>query len=430
MITMSAREEGRLRVLEQVLHGKLSQAQAAELLEMSVRQVRRLQRRYELEGGAGLVHQLRGQTSNRKLEAGLALRAQQLITAHYPDFGPTLACEMLAQHHAIVLSVESVRTLMIGAGLWRAKRKRQTPIHPMRERRACRGELIQIDGSPHDWFEGRGPRCTLLVFIDDATSQLMALRFVPAETTAAYMQTLHSYILQHGLPACLYSDRHSIFRTTKACEIKPLAPTQFARALDSLGIEGIQASSPQAKGRVERANKTLQDRLVKALRLAGISDMSTANTWVAGYIEQHNRRFAVPARDPRDAHVRYLQASTKLDMILAHHYQRRLSKTLSCQFRSQILQVNAPGQQRRLAGQSVQITEQLDGTLVISFGQQVLEHQACERTVYVKPVADTKTLNPRVQTALNERRRPDKTHPWKRWVGTTPNPQSQSIVPT
>ncbi len=197
MITMSTREEARLRVLEQVMQGKLSQSQAAGLLEVSVRQMRRLQRRYEAQGGAGLVHQLRGQVSNRKLDADLALRAQQLIMAHYPDFGPTLASEMLAQHHRLVLSIESVRTLMTDAGLWRPKRKRHRPIHPMRERRACRGELIQIDGSPHDWFEGRGPRCTLLVFIDDATSELMALRFAPAETTAAYMQTLHDYILQH-----------------------------------------------------------------------------------------------------------------------------------------------------------------------------------------------------------------------------------------
>lgn len=429
MITMSAREEGRLRVLEQVLHGKLSQVQAAGLLEVSVRQVRRLQRRYEREGGAGLVHQLRGQVSNRKLDGGLALRAQQLITAHYPDFGPTLASEMLAQHHGLTLSVESVRILMIGAGLWRAKRKRPAPIHPMRERRACRGELVQIDGSPHDWFEGRAPRCTLLVFIDDATSALMALRFVPAETTAAYLQTLYGYILEHGLPACLYSDRHSIFRTSKGAEEHRRA-TQFARALHSLGIEDIQASSPQAKGRVERANQTLQDRLVKALRLAGISDMSTANAWVAGYIEQHNQRFSVPAKHVQDAHVPYRQEPERLDRILAHHYERRLSKTLCCQFRRQILQISAPGQQRRLAGQTVQIIEQLDGRLVVSYQQQVLAYQSCDRTVYIKPPVDAKTLNPRVQTALNERQRPAQTHPWKRWTGATPNPQSQPAVTT
>ena len=423
MITMSAREEARLRVLEQVIHGKVSQSQAAGLLAISVRQMRRLQRRYEAQGAAGLAHRLRGQVSNRQLDAGVVLRAQQLITAHYSDFGPTLASEMLARHHGLVLSVESVRTLMTGAGLWHPKRKRAKPIHPMRERRACRGELIQIDGSLHDWFEGRGPRCTLLVFIDDATSELMALRFVQAETTAAYMQTLRDYILRHGLPACLYSDRHSIFCTSNAVNDNPL-PTQFARALRSLGIEGIQASSPQAKGRVERANQTLQDRLIKALRLAGINDMASANAWVADYIEQHNRRFAVPARCAQDAHVPYLQASSKLDTILAHHYERRLSNTLSCQFRRQLLQISAPGQQRRLAGQTVQIIEQLDGLLVVSHQQKILAHHVCDRPSYVKGPVDAKTVNLRVQKALTERQRPAQNHPWKRWVGSIPNPRA------
>jgi len=425
MITMSTREEGRIRVLEQVLLGKLSQPQAAGLLEVSVRQMRRLQRRYEAQGGAGLVHKLRGQVSNRKLDVDLALRAQQLITAHYPDFGPTLASEMLVQHHNIVLSVESIRTLMIGAGLWRAKRKRQKSIHPMRERRASRGELIQIDGSPHDWFEGRGPRCTLLVFIDDATSEIMALHFTPTETTAAYMQTLRDYVLLHGLPACLYSDRHSIFCINKGADDNP-SPTQFARALKRLGIEGIQASSPQAKGRVERANQTLQDRLTKALRLAGIHDIAAANAWVAGYIEQHNKRFAVAACHPHDAHVQYLETRSQLDLILAHHFERRLSKTLSCQFRGQVLQISAPGQQRRLVGQTVQIMEQLDGRLVVCYKEKILDYQACDRARYVKPPVDSKALNSRVQTALNERSRPTKTHPWKRWVG----PASSTLNPS
>lgn len=400
-------------------------AQKLSAIHIGSLQLRRLQRRYEAQGGAGLVHQLRGQVSNRKLDAGLALRAQQLLTAHYPDFGPTLASEMLVQRHGISLSVESVRTLMIKAGLWRARRKRQPAIHPMRERRASRGELIQIDGSPHDWFEQRGPRCTLLVFIDDATSELMALRFVPAETTAAYMQTLRGYIDQHGLPACLYSDRHSIFRTSNAADDNPL-PTQFARALNSLGIEDIQASSPQAKGRVERANKTLQDRLIKALRLAGINDMHSANAWIGGYIAQHNRRFAIAPKSNQDAHVPYLQAPEQLDTILAHHYQRRLSSTLSCQFQRHILQIQAPGQQRRLAGQNVLIIAQLDGSLVVSFKQQILNYQSCDRTLYLKPVADARTLNPRVQNAMNKRRQPAKNHPWKRWTADSPNPQNHT----
>src|SRR5690606_37814900 len=201
----------------------------------------------------------------------------------------------------LALSVETVRRLMCEAGLWRAKRRRCKPIHPLRERRACRGELIQIDGSSHDWFEGRAPRCTFLVFIDDASSQLMALKFVAHETTLDYLGVLQDYILEHGLPACLYSDRHSVFVTSNATK-EEAQPTHFARALERLGIEGLQASSPQAKGRVERANQTLQDRLVKAMRLAGINDMQAANAWLPTYLAAHNRRFAVASAEPEDGH--------------------------------------------------------------------------------------------------------------------------------
>src|SRR3546814_2620728 len=196
MSTMSQKEVSRLRVLEQVGHGTLSQNEAAAVLQISARQLRRIQRRYESEGEAALAHGLRGRVSNRKLDPALVLQAQRFIAKHYTDFGPTLASEMLAEHHGIILSVESVRTLMRSAGLWRARRRRLKPIHPMRERRPRRGELIQIDGSPHDWFEGRGARCTLLVFIDDATSELMALRFARAETTTDYLPTLRQYIVE------------------------------------------------------------------------------------------------------------------------------------------------------------------------------------------------------------------------------------------
>lgn len=423
VITMSQKEVGRLRVLEQVRHGTLSQAAAAGVLQISVRQLRRIQRRYEAEGEAALAHGLRGRSSNRKLDEALVLRAQQLIARHYADFGPTLATEALAERHAIALSVESVRTLMRTAGLWRAKRRRVVPIHPIRERRPRRGELIQIDGSPHDWFEGRAPRCTLLVFIDDATSELMALRFVPTETTTGYLLALRQHIVEHGLPACVYSDRHSIFRTTNAQDPRP---TAFACALERLGVEGIQANSPQAKGRVERANQTLQDRLIKAMRLAGINDMDAANAWLSTYIKAHNQRFAVAAREPEDAHVPYQGSPEGLDLALAYHHERRLSKTLSCQFQQQIIQVHAPGQQRRLAGQQVRIIEHLDGRLELLHGRVSLAFEAVHKKDYVKPVEDAKSLNTRVHKALSRRPViPAADHPWRRWEGPAPNPRTQ-----
>jgi len=296
----------------------------------------------------------------------------------------------------------------------------------MRTRRARRGELIQIDGSLHDWFEGRSPRCTLLVFIDDATSELMALRFVPRETTHDYMQTLRDYILQHGLPMCLYSDRHSIFRTSNTQDPQP---TQFARALQRLGIEGIHANSPQAKGRVERANQTLQDRLIKAMRLAGINDMAAANAWVSQYIEHHNRRFAIAPAEPEDAHVAYLDDPETLDLLLAHVEERILSKTLSCQFHGQILQIHAPTQQRRLSGQTVQIIKRLDGALVVMHGKQTLPYTAMNKQECVKPAVDAKTLNDTVER-VRHRPGPATNHPWKRWQGATPNSSPPQALPS
>jgi len=417
MITMSQKEVGRLRVLEQVVHGVLSQSEAAALLQLSTRQLRRIQRGYESKGEAALAHGLRGRSSNRKLDDALVLRAQQLIAAHYADFGPTLACETLAERHGIVLSVESVRALMRSAGLWRARRRRLKPLHPMRERRPRRGELIQIDGSPHDWFEGRAARCTLLVFIDDATSELMALRFVRAESTTDYLLTLRQYIIEHGLPMCLYSDRHTIFRSTDA---EHPQSTYFARALERLGIEGIQASSPQAEGRVERANQTLQDRLIKAMRLARIDTMEAANAWLPTYLSRHNQRFAVVPAQPEDAHVPYRDSLDQLDVALACHHERRLSKTLSCQFHRHILQVHTA--QRALVGERVQILEHLDGRLQLRHAKASLSFEAIKKNDYVNPVEDAKSLNERVQTALKKRPAPPAaSHPWRAWQGTTPS---------
>ena len=258
-----------------------------------------------------MVSKKRGVPPNRRLSEKTKRQAIDLIGAHYRDFGPTLASEKLAELHGLDLSTESTRQLMIEAAYWQPRKGAGIRVHPMRERRARLGELIQIDGSPHDWFEGRGERCTLLVFIDDATGRLMQLRFAPTETTLGYMRVLHDHILAHGLPVALYSDKHSIFRVN-AKDADTEAETQFSRAARELGIECIHAHSPQAKGRVERANQTLQDRLVKEMRLAGISGMDSANAWLPGFTADFNRRFAVTPRDSQDAHRAYQGAREDL----------------------------------------------------------------------------------------------------------------------
>ncbi len=244
-IGLNERELKRHGVLERLKSGGLSQVAAAGELGLSVRQVRRLQRRLEMAGAAGLRSARRGKKPNNWIDAGRREAVATLIRERYGDFGPTLAREMLAERHGQVFSVETTRTLMREAGLWRAKR-RSVRFHPPRARRPRLGELVQIDGSPHDWFEGRAPRCTLLVFVDDATSRIQAARFVAAETTVAYLDLVGEYIGRHGLPQAFYSDRHSIFRVNAAASAKS-SLTQFGRALAELGIEGICANSPQAK---------------------------------------------------------------------------------------------------------------------------------------------------------------------------------------
>lgn len=271
---------------------KISQQEASERIGISTRQVRQLTKRYLAEGLAGLVSKKRSRGSSRRLGETIRTTVIELIDAHYRYFGTTLAHEKLAELHGIHLFVESIRQLMMQVGYWKAKRGGVLCTHPITKRRARFGELIQIDGSPKNWFEGRSEYCTLLDFIDDATGRLMQLHFMPTKTTLGYMQMLHDHIVVHGVPVALYSDKHNIFRIN-AREADPEAETQFSRAARELGIECSHAHSPQAKGRVERANQALQDRLAKEMRLAGINDKYTANAWLPGYIECYNRRFAV-----------------------------------------------------------------------------------------------------------------------------------------
>jgi len=301
---MNQQELQRVEVIALRRSGQIKQAEAARRLGVSIRQVRRLEAKVVTQGAAGLRSARRGQPGNHRLARSTVVQVSQLIRAHYRDCGPTLASEYLAERHGLALSKESVRQIMISAKLWRAQRGAQVALHAVRERRARFGELIQIDGSAHAWFEARGPRCCLLVFIDDATSRLSQLLFVPQECTLGYMQALHGHIHAHGRPMTRYSDRHGIFRVNRGTA-RDDALAQFGRALHTLGIESICANSPQAKGWVERANGVLQDRLVKALRLAGIHDIAAANAWLPQFMARHNTRFAVPPFAAQDAHVPY-----------------------------------------------------------------------------------------------------------------------------
>jgi hypothetical protein len=413
---MSQKEATQAQVLELLKEHKISQQTASKRLGITTRQVRRLTRRYQVEGLAGLVSKKRGRASNRLLDETVRARAIDLIGVSYRDFGPTLACEKLTELHGIKLSVESTRQLMIAAGYWHPKKGRAICAHPMRERRSRFGELIQIDGSPHDWFEGRSARCTLLVFIDDATGQLTQLRFAPTETTLGYLHVLHDHVLAHGVPVALYSDKHSIFRIN-AKEADPDAETQFSRAARELGIECIHANSPQAKGRVERANQTLQDRLIKEMRLAGINDTDSANRWLPSYIVDFNRRFAVVPKDACDAHIAYADTPVALQRTLSVQVAKTLSKNLSCQHENQLLQVSTTGTGLGLRGAQVTIHQHFDGRCELFWRKRRLTFEVMSRPQRQSAVADGKSLNTQVDKAVARRHtehKPAANHPWRK----------------
>lgn len=415
---MSDKELLRSQLMAQLVEGKLSQKDAAQRLGVTVRQVKRLKRSYVDAGVAGLVSKRRGQPSNRRTDDDVVARAMALVGAHYADFGPTLAAEKLRELHGVALSVETVRQRMIEHGYWKARRGAAIQTHQMRERRSRRGELIQIDGSPHDWFEGRSPSCCLLVFIDDATSELTHLQFVDTETTLGYMAALARHIELHGLPAALYSDRHSIFRINQK-EPASDAQTQFARALGELGIEGIQAHSPQAKGRVERANQTLQDRLVKEMRLQGIDDQASANAWLPGYVREFNRRFGLPPAVAHDAHVPYLGQPEQLRRILSLQTTRSLSKNLSCQHEGVAFLVKTASSGLSLRGAKVRVHQHYDGRTELRWQGRALAFERMERPerrARQAPPADGKQVNTLVDSIIAARPHhlPKATHPWKK----------------
>ena len=428
-ITMSHKEADRLGVIRQVAEKQLRQKEAARQLDLSVRQIRRLVQRYRAEGPAGLVSRRRGKRPNNRINDALRQQILSLVRSRYADFGPTLACEKLAEYHDRKVSVETLRQWMIADGLWKPKARKQARIHQRRPRRPCRGELVQIDGSPHDWFEDRGPRCTLIVFIDDATSELMALRFAPAETTQAYMETLDGYLQQHGRPVALYSDKHSIFRVNHPDHEGEL--TQFTRALKTLDIEPIHANSPQAKGRVERANQTLQDRLVKELRLRGISDIESANAFLPEFIKGYNQRFAVPPQNPTDAHRPLLHSIEELALILCLHHSRTLSKNLTFQFKNREYQLQGQGKGYRLRGARVTLCEAFDGTVTVLHAGHTLDYRILATGEPPIPLDDEKSLHHSVDQAKARQQakpkyKPPVDHPWRRPIhrcsNTSTNP--------
>lgn len=353
-ITMTTRELDRLQIIQSVIDGNLKPGRAAERLAMTDRQLRRLVVRVRQEGPAGIVSKRAGRPSNNRAPAELTQQALDIIRDRYADFGPTLAREKLVEIHGLDLSKETIRKLMMEAGLWIPRRLRSPTIYQPRNRRHCVGELIQIDGSDHRWFEDRGPACSLLVYIDDATSRLMHLHFTYSESTFSYFEATRRYIELHGKPQAFYSDQYSVFRINNKQAQGGDGYTQFGRVLHELNVESICANSSQAKGRVERANLTLQDRLVKELRLREISTMEAANAYAPEFIADFNRRFAKPPRNDWNAH-RPLRDDEDLALIFTVREQRKVSHVLTLQYDKTIYMLGDTKENRKLIGRYIDL---------------------------------------------------------------------------
>ncbi|KVR13393.1 integrase [Burkholderia ubonensis] len=396
---MSMRELDRLKVVEAVVEGRLMPWRAAERLGISRRQVERLANRYRSQGAAGLVSRKRGQSSNHQLPEDLAHRALAIIRERYADFGPTLACEKLHECHGIRLAAETVRRLMTDAGLWIPRRQRPPKVYQPRARRACLGELVQIDGSEHRWFEARAPQCTLLVYVDDATSRLMMLHFTATESTFSYFEATRAYLERYGKPVALYSDKASVFRSTTASKTGR-SVTHFGRAMYELNIDTFCANSSPAKGRVERAHLTLQDRLVKEMRLRGINTIEDANAYAPTFIAAYNARFAKPPRTGFDAH-RPLRDDEDLDQLLTWRETRRVTKSLTVLYDRVLYLLDDTPANRKLIHRYIDVWEYPDGRIEIRADGAVLSCRQYDKLAEVDQgaVIDHKRLSHALQVA-------------------------------
>ena len=407
MITMSRRETRRLHLVHQALEGKITQVAAAEVLVLSARQFRRLLKRVRNEGDPGICHRSRGRPSNNRLSLATKTQALRLFTRKYADFNLVHATEQLAVSHGISISDETLRLWLQEADL-PYKRHRTRPHRQWRESRACFGEMVQMDGSHHDWFEGRGPSCVLMGCIDDATNTVFC-RFYEYEGTLPAMDSMKRYIREYGIPQSVYLDRHSTYKSQADATIEEQLTGQeplshFEKSMGALEVEVIHARSPQAKGRVERLFKTLQDRLVRELRLRGIGSIAAANEYLAVYLAQHNHRFGHRARESADLH-RPAPSSRELDRIFCIREERTVRNDLTISYKGNLYQIV-----QRTRARKVSVEKRLDGSLHITAGgKDLLYRQQSPFAVMRK--ADNKP--PRLDVARTPKT-PAADHPWRK----------------
>ncbi len=388
LVLMSERELQRIEVLSKVIECRMTTIAAANLLGLTARQVQRLLKTFRAEGAASLRHKARGQQSNNRIADGVRDFAVNLVREHYLDFGPTLATEKLAEEYDLKVSRETLRSWMTEAGIWLSRKQRRTFHQPRLRREAC-GELVQIDGSEHRWFEDRGDPCTLLVFIDDATSKLLQLHFVRSESMFSYFEALELYLKEHGCPVAFYSDKHSVFRVAKTEARAGRGMTQFGRALCELNIEILCANSSQAKGRVERANRTLQDRLVKELRLADISNIESGNAFLPTFMTHFDTKFAKAPARPIDLHRPLNMQIDRLRDVLCKREQRYVGQQLSFSYERRQIMLERNDISIGLVGKYVDTYDFADGRLDVRWKGCALPYTVFDKDQRVTHTAIT-----------------------------------------
>jgi len=402
---MSIKEVKRCEILTMADEKQITQCEGAKRIGVTERQFRRILYRYRRQGAEGIISKHRGKISANRISKEKEEKILKRLKEDYQGFGPTLASEKLLERDGIMVSKETVRQIMIIAGLHKPKTRKKEKARPLRQRRPRRGELVQIDGSYHAWLEDRAEKACLLLFIDDATSEILAAEFVEHESFWSYAALCKRYFIQYGLPEAFYADRFSVFRVNHSNVTTTAAQTIFEQAMSALGIELICAYSPQAKGRVERANQTLQDRLVKEMRLEGISDYQHANLFLKKYIPSYNQKFAVQPADLIDSHEP-LRTENDLEWIFTKKIKRKLSKDLQFQYDRVIYQIQSERPAYALKGREVTVLENEHGKIKVILNQTPLEFKRFIRQPRRNAVATGKDIE-------HPSSKPAPDHPWR-----------------
>lgn len=405
-IAMTRDELHRKTIVEKAIEKRITQKEGAERLGISERHLRRIIRKYRKQGEEGLVSGHRGKPSNNRMKEARRAEISKFINDPiFEGFGPTLLNEKLEQYQGIRISKESMRQIMIEEQKHSPKIKKEKTLHASRERRERRGELVQIDGSYHAWLEERAAKACLLLFVDDATSAALAAKFVDYESFYAYGELCKTYFRSSGLPVTFYSDKFSVFRVNSRSGIHKEAITQFTRALNTLGIELICANSPQAKGRVERANETFQDRLVKELRLQRINNYQDANAFLPVFLDFYNRKFAVLPRSVKDIHAR-LDPTIDLDFLFAVHDTRTITKSLQIHFNAITYQIITNRSVQYLSGREVLIIEEQSGAVSAYLNNTLLNLKIVHKQPKQARVVSAKSHKSKAHI-------PSSNHPWR-----------------